>query len=98
MFGRGGEFLLVIFALGIMVGAAVTWSSVHRDGKAATQQDMPDELKRGTRLYRPNESEWASLKIEPVEIREFSAEYATEGRFRSTKIVRRRFSLPMPDG
>lgn len=76
---RGAQFALLALMFGVGGGVAVTWSSAHRVNRTVPHQENSDELKRG-RLYRPKESEWASLKIERVENREFIAEYATEGR------------------
>ena len=76
---RGAEFALLALVFGVGGGVAATWSSAHRVSRTVPHQEIADELKRG-RLYRPNEIEWASLKIEPVENRKFIAEYATEGK------------------
>ncbi|MBV9557654.1 MAG: efflux RND transporter periplasmic adaptor subunit, partial [Pseudolabrys sp.] len=41
---------------------------------------MSSQAKRTSRLYRPTDSEWAGLTVEPVEQRSFRSENITEGK------------------
>ena len=74
------QLVLILLVIGIIGGVAATWSSAHRGGKPLPLEELSSEAKRKTRVYRPKESEWASLTIEQIESHAFNAEFVTEGK------------------
>ena len=78
--GRRSQLVLLLVVVSIIAGVTATWSSAHRGGKPLPPEEMSAEAKRKTRVYRPKESEWASLTIEQIENHAFNAEFVTEGK------------------
>lgn len=78
--GWRSQLVLVVLVVGIIAGVAATWSSAHRGGKRLLPEDISSEAKRSARVYRPKESEWASLTIEEIENHSFNSEVVTEGK------------------
>src|SRR5689334_3510509 len=61
-------------------GAAVLLTHEPQGGKLVDTELSSQSKQRTARLYRPSDSEWATLTIEPVEQRPFRTERATEGK------------------
>src|SRR4249920_481706 len=78
--GWRSQLVLVVLVVGIIAGVAATWSSAHRGGKRLLPEEISSEAKRSARVYRPKESEWASLTIEEIENHSFNSEVVTEGK------------------
>jgi cobalt-zinc-cadmium efflux system membrane fusion protein len=74
------QLVLVVLVIGIIGGVAATWSSAYRGNKPFPPEEMSAEAKRKTRIYRPKDSEWASLTIESIANHSFNSEFVTEGK------------------
>jgi len=70
-----------VLALLFVAGGAVLWLTREPPGVKLADTDISSQSKlRTARFYRPNDAEWATLTIEPVEQRPFRFERATEGK------------------
>jgi membrane fusion protein, heavy metal efflux system len=78
--GWRSQLVLLVLIVGIIAGVAATWSFAQRAGKGLRPEELSSEAKRNIRVYRPKESEWASLTIEPIEDHSFNSEFVTEGK------------------
>src|SRR5215475_6783322 len=71
----------VALALLLVAGGAVLWSTRGPAGGKVVDTEISSQSKQRTaRLYRPSDTEWATLTIETVEQRPFRTERATEGK------------------
>ena len=61
-------------------GAAVLLTHEPQGGKLVDTELSSQSKQRTARLYRPSDSEWATLTVEAVEQRPFRTERATEGK------------------
>jgi cobalt-zinc-cadmium efflux system membrane fusion protein len=66
------------FAGATLVGGLAAWSLTRPPAKHAVE--AVSGSKRFTGSYRPKESEWATLTVQPVSAHAFSAEHVTEGK------------------
>jgi len=70
-----------VLALLLVAGGAVFWLTREPHGVKLVDTELSSQSKlRSARLYRPSDTEWATLTIEPVEQRPFRTERATEGK------------------
>jgi cobalt-zinc-cadmium efflux system membrane fusion protein len=71
----------VVLALLLVVGGAIFKLVRVPDGVKVGDTEVSSQSKlRSAHLYRPSDTEWATLTIEPVEQRPFRTERATEGK------------------
>ena len=84
--GRGMRMALasagVILVAGLMF---LAW----KPSRAVVASTPPAEQRGEAGLFHPTAAQWAALTVEPVQQVTFRSEFATEGRSRSMKIVRR---------
>jgi len=81
---------IVIAVLSVGFGAVVIASRPDRGG-AATEVDLRSQAKRDNGKFYPTAAQWATLTLQPVELRAFRTEHLTEGKIavdedRSTQI------------
>jgi cobalt-zinc-cadmium efflux system membrane fusion protein len=70
-----------VLALLLVAGGAVFWLTREPQGVKLVDTELSSQSKlRNPRFYRPSDTEWATLTIEPVEQRAFRTERATEGK------------------
>jgi cobalt-zinc-cadmium efflux system membrane fusion protein len=70
-----------VLALLLVAGGAAFLLAREPHGGKLTDTDVSSQSKQRTaHLYRPSDTEWATLTIEPVEQRPFRTERATEGK------------------
>jgi cobalt-zinc-cadmium efflux system membrane fusion protein len=71
----------VVAALLLVAGGAGFWLTREPQDTRLVDTDLSSQSKqRNARFYRPNDAEWATLTIEPVEQQSFRTERATEGK------------------
>jgi membrane fusion protein, heavy metal efflux system len=68
-----------VAALLLVAGGGAFWLT-REPPKLADTEFSSQSKQRTARFYRPNDTEWATLTIEPVEQRPFRFERATEGK------------------
>jgi cobalt-zinc-cadmium efflux system membrane fusion protein len=70
-----------VLALLLVAAGAVALLLREPQGSRGVETDVSSQSKqRNPRLYRPSDTEWATLTIEPLEQRPFRTERATEGK------------------
>jgi membrane fusion protein, heavy metal efflux system len=77
----GRKQAAAVLALLLVAGGAVFWLTREPQGVKLVDTELSSQSKlRNARLYRPSDTEWASLTVEAVEQRPFRTERATEGK------------------
>lgn len=78
--GRVSRQRLVLAIALLAFAGAAAYAFTHVTPAKQGNSEVSSQSRKGQQRYMPTQAEWASLSFEPVTVRDFRAEYVTEGK------------------